>query len=275
MFLPAAFLSQILQLAAGKKFVSLQKESDRTSCTGYTGYEIAEKILESHGVTGIKVVKGKRGENNFNNMTNTVTLSPDVYDEQSVSDAAISAHEVGHALQDDALDKILWAKVGIILLSKIALAIGITMLPILLWVFLKSHIHHTWINVMLMIFVYLIFARIDKVAKDKKQQGLSLFAARIKLGILVLPILSIFFTVTTKVVTVAFMIHFGFDALLCLVALLFEADASIKAYRSLKKIGILKSAKEKLGVVKILSVAFSTYLLSFVSTACFFLTLFY
>ncbi len=67
---------------------------------GLSGREVAEKMLEQHGIYDVKVqsVKGQLTDH-YNPVNKTVNLSEAVYNEVSVAATAVSAHEVGHAVQ--------------------------------------------------------------------------------------------------------------------------------------------------------------------------------
>ena len=67
---------------------------------GLTGAEAARMIVERTGVT---VVRHNGGElsDHFDPRTNTIALSPAVYDGSSVAALGIAAHEAGHALQHE------------------------------------------------------------------------------------------------------------------------------------------------------------------------------
>jgi Zn-dependent membrane protease YugP len=65
-----------------------------------TGKDIAEKMLREHGINDVKVlsVDGFLSDH-YNPATKTINLSPEVYNNYSVSAAAVAAHETGHAVQ--------------------------------------------------------------------------------------------------------------------------------------------------------------------------------
>lgn len=67
---------------------------------GYSGREIAEKMLRDNGITDVQVVS-VQGQltDHYNPQTKTVNLSEDVYYKTSVAAAAVAAHECGHAVQ--------------------------------------------------------------------------------------------------------------------------------------------------------------------------------
>jgi Zn-dependent membrane protease YugP len=65
-----------------------------------TGKEVAEKMLKENGIYDVKVVSvdGVLSDH-YNPVTRTVNLSADVYNNSSISAAAVAAHECGHAVQ--------------------------------------------------------------------------------------------------------------------------------------------------------------------------------
>lgn len=68
--------------------------------SGLSGKEIAEKMLQDHGITDVQVVHSEgQLSDHYNPSNKTVNLSNDVYFGKSVSAAAVAAHECGHAVQ--------------------------------------------------------------------------------------------------------------------------------------------------------------------------------
>ena len=67
---------------------------------GMTGKDVAEKMLRENGIYDVSVIS-VQGEltDHYNPANKTVNLSRDVYYGQSVSAAAVAAHETGHAIQ--------------------------------------------------------------------------------------------------------------------------------------------------------------------------------
>ncbi len=67
---------------------------------GMSGAEIAEKMLADHGITDVQVIS-TRGQltDHYNPKNKTVNLSEVVYSQRNAAAAAVSAHEVGHAVQ--------------------------------------------------------------------------------------------------------------------------------------------------------------------------------
>ncbi|MBN2486275.1 MAG: zinc metallopeptidase [Bacteroidales bacterium] len=67
---------------------------------GMSGKDVAEKMLRDNGIYDVQVVSTQGHlSDHYNPGTKTVALSHDVYYGQSVSAAAVAAHECGHAIQ--------------------------------------------------------------------------------------------------------------------------------------------------------------------------------
>ncbi len=67
---------------------------------GMTGKDVAEKMLRDNGIYDVKVTQvNGRLTDHYNPRTKTVNLSQGVYGSNSVSAAAVAAHECGHAVQ--------------------------------------------------------------------------------------------------------------------------------------------------------------------------------
>lgn len=92
-FLVSMFVSNKLK----SKFKHYSQLSLRN---GMSGKEIAEKMLADNGITDVQVlsVKGQLTDH-YNPRDKTVNLSEVVYHERNAAAAAVSAHEVGHAIQ--------------------------------------------------------------------------------------------------------------------------------------------------------------------------------
>ena len=67
---------------------------------GMSGAEIAQKMLDDHGIRDVKVISTPgRLTDHYNPTNKTVNLSEAVYNQRNASAAAVAAHEVGHAVQ--------------------------------------------------------------------------------------------------------------------------------------------------------------------------------
>jgi Zn-dependent membrane protease YugP len=65
-----------------------------------TGKEVAEKMLRENGIYDVKVVSVEGFlSDHYNPVNKTINLSPEVYNNYSISAAAVAAHETGHAIQ--------------------------------------------------------------------------------------------------------------------------------------------------------------------------------
>lgn len=67
---------------------------------GMSGAEIAQQMLDDHGIRGVKVISTPgRLTDHYNPADKTVNLSEAVYNQRNAAAAAVAAHEVGHAVQ--------------------------------------------------------------------------------------------------------------------------------------------------------------------------------
>jgi len=68
---------------------------------GYTGGQLAKYILDDLRMSDIKIVPTSGSlTDNYDPRTKTLNLSQDVYSSQSVAALGVTAHEIGHAVQD-------------------------------------------------------------------------------------------------------------------------------------------------------------------------------
>ena len=85
--------------ASGYVNSQLKKYQQYRSSSGLTGREAAERMLAANGVTGVTIKRGNEGQDHFDPRTNSISLSPSVYDQCTVTAYATACHEVGHACQ--------------------------------------------------------------------------------------------------------------------------------------------------------------------------------
>lgn len=85
--------------ASGYVNSQLKKYQKVPSSSGITGREAAERMLAANGVRGVTITRGAEGQDHFDPRTNSISLSPSVYDYSSVTAYATACHEVGHACQ--------------------------------------------------------------------------------------------------------------------------------------------------------------------------------
>lgn len=97
LFIGIALISYIVQQNLNSKF---KKFSKIPLSSGMTGREVAEKMLQDHGIYNVTVTSTPGHlTDHYNPTNNTVNLSPEVYNGNSVAAAAVAAHECGHAVQ--------------------------------------------------------------------------------------------------------------------------------------------------------------------------------
>lgn len=90
-------LSLIVSQTLKSKFNKYSKQPLRS---GLTGREVAEKMLRDSGIYDVKVISTPgQLTDHYNPATKTVNLSESVYNSNSISAAAVAAHECGHAVQ--------------------------------------------------------------------------------------------------------------------------------------------------------------------------------
>ena len=88
--------------ASAKVHTTFNKYDRMPTSTDWSGGDTARMLLERRGLQGIQVVPGKgKLTDNFNPTTQTVTLSQSSYDSTSVAAVAVSAHEIGHVMQQE------------------------------------------------------------------------------------------------------------------------------------------------------------------------------
>ncbi|RAR50394.1 zinc metallopeptidase [Flavobacterium lacus] len=92
-----ALVSWLVSNKLKKKFEFYSKVQLRN---GMSGAEIAQRMLEDHGIYDVKVISTPgRLTDHYNPTDKTVNLSEAVYNQRNAAAAAVAAHEVGHAVQ--------------------------------------------------------------------------------------------------------------------------------------------------------------------------------
>lgn len=94
---PILALSFYVQNQLKSKF---KKFSKQPLSANLTGKEVAEKMLNDHGIYDVKIisVKGQLSDH-YNPQKKTVNLSESVYSKSNTAAVAVAAHECGHAVQ--------------------------------------------------------------------------------------------------------------------------------------------------------------------------------
>lgn len=97
LLIPAFLLSVWAQANVSRTF---KKYAEVYNRRGYTGADIARKILDMNGLYQVRIehVAGNLSDH-FDPKTNVVRLSDATYTSRSVGALGVAAHEVGHAVQ--------------------------------------------------------------------------------------------------------------------------------------------------------------------------------
>ncbi|MGZ5286025.1 MAG: zinc metallopeptidase, partial [Flavisolibacter sp.] len=90
-------ISMLVSMILKKKFATYGKIP---LAARLSGKEVAEKMLRENGIYDVKVVSVEGFlSDHYNPVNRTINLSPEVYNNYSISAAAVAAHETGHAIQ--------------------------------------------------------------------------------------------------------------------------------------------------------------------------------
>lgn len=80
---------------------AIQKYSKIRTTTGYSGAQVARRMLDSNGLNEVTIEETKGFlSDNYDPRSKTLRLSPDIFRGNSIAAAGVAAHEAGHALQD-------------------------------------------------------------------------------------------------------------------------------------------------------------------------------
>lgn len=96
--------------ATGKVKMNFARYSKLAAASGLTGAQIAARILQNQGISGVRVEPTRGGnwlgmkgdgilDDHYDPRDRTVRLSPQIFQGTSQAAVAIAAHEVGHAIQ--------------------------------------------------------------------------------------------------------------------------------------------------------------------------------
>ncbi|MBR3387573.1 MAG: zinc metallopeptidase [Bacteroidales bacterium] len=89
------FLSMFVQARLKSRFAKYSEVP-----TSLTGAEVAQRMLQAHGIHDVNIVSIEGTlTDHYNPQNKTVNLSHDVYYGRSVAAAAVAAHECGHVVQ--------------------------------------------------------------------------------------------------------------------------------------------------------------------------------
>lgn len=95
--IPCLIISIICSANVSSTF---RKYSQIQNSRGITGAQAAQHVLQSNGVSGVRVerVSGNLTDH-FDPRTNVIRLSESIYDATTVAAVGVAAHEAGHAVQ--------------------------------------------------------------------------------------------------------------------------------------------------------------------------------
>ena len=88
-----------------------------------TGGELARHLLDRFNLTQVKVETTPLGDH-YDPLTKVVRLTPENYNDKSLTAVTVAAHEVGHALQDQAAYKPLMERTRLIRIAQGAEKVG-------------------------------------------------------------------------------------------------------------------------------------------------------
>lgn len=95
--IPAIIFALYAQTKVSSTF---NKYLKRASISGYTGFQVARKILDRNGLHDVRVEYiGGHLTDHYDPRSKVLRLSKPVYSNSSVASVGVAAHEVGHALQ--------------------------------------------------------------------------------------------------------------------------------------------------------------------------------
>ncbi len=91
----------VIGLIVQMKLKSVFSKYSKVAFPGYlTGREVAEKMLHDNGIYDVRVISTPgQLTDHYDPRNKTVNLSEGVYNSNSISAAAVAAHECGHAVQ--------------------------------------------------------------------------------------------------------------------------------------------------------------------------------
>lgn len=97
LILPAIILAGYAQSKVNSTF---NKYLRVRNSYGHTGYEVARRLLDAHGLHDVPVeLVGGRLSDHYDPRKKVLRLSQDVYNSNSLASVGVAAHECGHAIQ--------------------------------------------------------------------------------------------------------------------------------------------------------------------------------
>jgi uncharacterized protein len=133
LFIIGGIFSLIGMMLSGRLKSKFEQYSQVSLSNHLSGREIAEQMLRHYGIHDVKVQLAEGFlTDHYNPADKTVNLSEMVYNGRSVSAAAVSAHECGHAVQHATSYSMLQVRSGIVPLVKFSTNIQQFLMPVAL-----------------------------------------------------------------------------------------------------------------------------------------------
>jgi uncharacterized protein len=133
LFIIGGIFSFIGMILSGRLKSKFEQYSQVSLSNHLSGREIAEQMLRHYGIHDVKVQLAEGFlTDHYNPSDKTVNLSEMVYNGRSVSAAAVSAHECGHAVQHATSYSMLQLRSGIVPLVKFSTNIQQFLMPVAL-----------------------------------------------------------------------------------------------------------------------------------------------
>jgi uncharacterized protein len=133
LFIIGGIFSFIGMMLSGRLKSKFEQYSQVGLSNHLSGREIAEQMLRHYGIHDVKVQLAEGFlTDHYNPSDKTVNLSEMVYNGRSVSAAAVSAHECGHAVQHATSYSMLQLRSGIVPLVKFSTTIQQFLMPVAL-----------------------------------------------------------------------------------------------------------------------------------------------
>ncbi len=97
LLMPCILLATLASIKVNSTF---KKYSKQRSSRNISGAEAAQRVLNAHGVTNVRIerVSGKLTDH-YDPKANVIRLSDEVYDSSSTAAIGVASHEAGHAVQ--------------------------------------------------------------------------------------------------------------------------------------------------------------------------------
>ncbi len=131
-----------------------QKYKQVRTQRGYTGAQVARRILDQNGLQHV-VVEQAQGtlSDHYDPRSNVVRLSTDIYNNSSIASVSVAAHEVGHAIQHKENYGFIGLRNAILPVTQIASTLA---WPVILFGLLASSTGLLWTGIV-MLSVVLVF----------------------------------------------------------------------------------------------------------------------